>query len=246
MITLLLFVVLLVSALMVSRSWLRVLAVMATLAIYVASTGFLNGAFEQWAKGGEQQAAGAAFADKQLIVLLGLGFEERDGEAVVPTYALPRLLKAVEVYRSCHIASQCTLLISGGATGKTALTEAKVYQDRILQAAPDLKGHIELEDRSLNTWENARFSSVWAKAHGYDSARLVTSLLHMRRSQAYFHHFGLATYPEYSEQIVGPSSWLPSAWNLAMVDIIVHEHIGFWRYELYEAMGWNTVAGTPN
>jgi len=239
MITLCLFLLLLLCALGIRKRWSKVLAAVSALTIYIASTGFLNASIEHWARDTSVQAKASGFEGKQLIVLLGLGFEERGGQAIVPTYALPRLLKSIEVYRACQIKAQCTLLISGGATGLTALTEAEVYRDRILQAAPDLEGHIELETRSRNTWENASFSSEWAKTHGYDQARLVTSLLHMRRSQAYFQHFTLTTSAEFSEQSIGPSSWLPSAWNLSMVDVLVHELIGLLRYDIYEAMGWN-------
>ncbi|AXH60173.1 YdcF family protein [Pseudomonas amygdali] len=240
-----LFLLLSLCALLLGNRWLKILAVGASLALYVGGTGLLNSAIERWARGGEAQQHTSAFADKQLIVVLGLGVEFQDGKPVVPTYALPRLLKAIEVYRDCQTVSQCTLLISGGPTGETTLTEAEVYQDRILHSAPDLAGHIELEAKSRNTWENARFSSSWAKAHGYGQARLVTSLLHMRRSQSYFAHFDFPTSPEYSEQVVGPTSWLPSAWNLAMVEVLIHEQIGLWRYELYETMGWNVQANIP-
>lgn len=229
-------------ALLVANRWLKVLAAVAAIALYVGGSGLLNGAIERWARGYEAQQHASALADKQLIVVLGLGVEFQGGRPVVPTYALPRLLKAIEVYRECQAVAQCTLLISGGSTGGAAFTEAEVYQDRILKSAPDLAGHIALEDKSRNTWENARFSSDWARAHDYSQARLVTSLLHMRRSQSYFAHFALPTSPEYSEQVIGPTSWLPNAWNLAMIEVLVHEQIGLWRYELYEAMGWNVKA----
>ena len=241
-----LFLLLFLCALLGANRWLKILAAVAAIALYVGGIGLLNGGIERWAREAEaQQQHASAFADKQLIIVLGLGVEFQDGKYVVPTYALPRLLKAIEVYRECHVVAQCTLLISGGPTEGSALTEAEVYQDRILKSAPDLAGHIELEDKSRNTWENARFSSDWARAHGYSQARLVTSLLHMRRSQSYFAHFSLPTSPEYSEQVVGPTSWLPSAWNLAMVEVLMHEQIGLWRYELYEAMGWNVQANIP-
>lgn len=240
-----LFLLLLLSALLAGKRWLKILAALSIIALYVGGTGLMNGAIERWARGVEVQQHVSVFADKQLIVVLGLGVEFRDGKPVVPTYALPRILKAIEVYRECQVVAQCTLLISGGPTGETALTEAEVYQNRILKSAPDLAGHIALEDKSRNTWENARFSSDWARAHGYSQARLVTSLLHMRRSQSYFAHFALPVSPEYSEQVVGPASWLPSAWNLAMIEVLMHEQIGLWRYELYEAMGWNAKTNTP-
>ncbi|MBD8088555.1 YdcF family protein [Pseudomonas fluorescens] len=240
MTVLILLLVAFVSLIWAPKPWRRGVSLVLAASIYVASTGMLNGPMESWAQNEQPSAAGEK-SGSQLIVLLGLGFEVKDGHPVVPTYALPRILKAVEVYRKCQAleGADCAVLISGGATGEGAQTEAQVYKARLLTSAPDMIGHIQLEEKSHNTWENAQFSSAWAKEHGYSSAVLVTSLLHMPRSQAYFAHFSLPTQAEASEQSLGMKSLLPSAWNLAMVDVFMHEQIGFWRYELYEAMGWN-------
>lgn len=210
--------------------------------LYSAACGLYNSNIERWARSTESsQTAQASTTPNRLIIVLGLGLDERAGKPLVPTYAIPRLFKALEAYRACEGAGlQCRILVSGGPTGSLQVSEAEVYRDRLLAVEPGLQGHIEVESKSRNTWENAKYSSEWAQANGYQQAELVTSLLHMPRSQQYFAHFGLDTVAAPSEQSLPDPSWLPNGWNLFMVDVFLHELTGFARYRIYEALGWNT------
>ncbi|TGU12658.1 YdcF family protein, partial [Mesorhizobium sp. M2D.F.Ca.ET.153.01.1.1] len=39
--------------------------------------------------------------------------------------------------------------------------------------------------------------------------------------------------------------WLPSTFNLLLVEVMLHERIGVLRYHLYNRMGWNDAPIEP-
>ena len=93
-----------------------------------------------------------------------------------------------------------------------------------------------IEDRSEDTWENARFSATILHAAGIDSVYLVTSAWHMRRALLSFQGTGLFVTPAPTplEGAMGPelgdlqphvTAWLSSYYAL-------HEWIGYVWYEL--------------
>lgn len=239
--TLLIFLLLVLPILILKGRVKKMASLTMVVMLYLVACGWLNPAIEQWSS--DQKAIGsiAEPGSKALIVLLGVGLENREGKSLVPTYALPRLLKTIEVANRCAAeGAACTILISGGATSSSSASEAEVYRDRLAEIAPHLAERIEIESSSRNTWENAKLSASWAAKHGYASANLVTSMLHMPRSQHYFNHFGLTTTPQPAEQALASPALLPSAWNLVIADVFIHEQIGLLRYKIYETMGWNS------
>jgi hypothetical protein len=61
----------------------------------------------------------------------------------------------------------------------------------------------------------------------------------MQRSLAYFNYFDVLPTGEASEATVGKASGYPTAWNMMVADIFVHEQMGIARFHLYNLLGWN-------
>ena len=92
-----------------------------------------------------------------------------------------------------------------------------------------------LENKSLNTIQNAIFSKAFLKTHGLKSILLVTSASHMPRSMAAFRHVGMDPIPvsidiQGIQRVHGLRRYVPSAAALCMSSIAVKEYIGLVSY----------------
>ncbi len=136
------------------------------------------------------------------IVILGGGLMagQSKGEIVVNAYTQKRLEQAVTIYHLHHL----PIVLSG--------VEAPYMQNWLEQH------HVKaefLENKSMNTCENTRFSSLLLqKQGGAPTVFLVTDRYHMPRSQRLFAMNGISTIP-----IIAPlpnplTKWQPSKQNL--------------------------------
>ena len=183
-----------------------------------------------------------------VIVLLGNGTERLAGSqsnAVEPApLAYGRLFKALELYQTCkrHSAtSPCILLVTGGDPQRHGASEAAVYGARLRGLGVDPSDLI-LEERSLNTFQNAQYSAPLLSAHLPLHIVLVTSGLHLRRSLLYFAHFGIKAQPVRADYVSAMPSLLPLSYNFLVADLALHEYEGLLRYSVYQLMGWNVQA----
>ncbi|EIL99810.1 hypothetical protein RHOFW104T7_07745 [Rhodanobacter thiooxydans] len=188
-------------------------------------------------------AAPIDWGQRNAIVLLGAGAERVAGSGKIEAslVAYGRIGKAAELYRECRRPGrECKIEVSGGDARGLGQSEAAVYADlqRLGVDAADLL----LETRSMNTWQNAQFSSPLLKAYGADRVLLVSSAYHLRRAMLYFTHFGVHAVPVSADHVDGMLSWLPLSYNFAMADLALHEYTGIVRYHVYNAMGWNVAA----
>lgn len=83
------------------------------------------------------------------------------------------------------------------------------------------------------------------KAHPVEQMFLVTSGIHLRRGVLYFGHFGLRGQPVRADYVSALPSLIPQSYNFLVMDLAVHEYIGYLRYFVYEWMGWNVTAQRP-
>ena len=189
--------------------------------------------------------------DNNAIILLGAGLEkvsasvhDVDGinniESIEPPFhAFGRIHEAATLYHQCIDAEQqCKLIVSGGDTHNLGTTEAAVYKKRLVQIGIDATDIIT-ESNSLNTWQNAQFTSEILTAGNFDNSVLVSSGLHIKRSQLYFAHFGVRAIPIRADYMSATVTWLPLGYNFALTDFALHEWIGFWRYDIYNMIGAN-------
>ncbi len=182
------------------------------------------------------------------IVLLGNGTERlagSQGNAIEPApLAYGRLFKALELYQTCKrrsANSACILLVTGGDPQHHGASEAAVYGARLQGLGVDPRDLI-LEERSLNTFQNAQYSAPLLSAHSAERVLLVTSGLHLRRSLLYFAHFGVKAHPVRADYVSAMPSALPLSYNFLVADLAVHEYEGVLRYYVYQFLGWNVHA----
>lgn len=136
------------------------------------------------------------------IVILGGGLTsgELKGEIVVNAYTKKRLEKAATLYQS----HQLPIMLSG--------VEAPYMQKWLKQH--NIQAEF-LEDRSMNTCENTRFSSLMLqKQGGAPTVYLVTDAYHMPRSQRLFALNGIVTIPVVSDLPNPMTNWEPNSTNL--------------------------------
>jgi uncharacterized SAM-binding protein YcdF (DUF218 family) len=100
---------------------------------------------------------------------------------------------------------------------------------------------ILVEDRSLNTRENALFSFELLRARQIRRILLVTSATHMPRAAAVFRKAGFEVIPAPADFVTGwtsldlPLDWWPGADALEKSDQAIKEWLGLWIYRL---RGW--------
>jgi uncharacterized SAM-binding protein YcdF (DUF218 family) len=183
---------------------------------------------------------------RNAIVLLGAGVVRPPGaaQAQPSLLAYSRILEAVRLYRDCQVQGKpCTLVISGGDPARLGVPEAAIYRRTVLGLGVQ-DADLALEDRSLNTFQNAEYTSGLIGARGFDQVVLVTSGLHMRRALLFFAHFHLPCAAAVADRAQPVQTWIPLGANLALADLAAHEHVGMLRYRIYTLLGLNArVAG---
>ena len=181
------------------------------------------------------------------IVLLGAGTQliKSTQEFEPAFFSFGRINEAASQYKDCaKTQTICTVIISGGDAQNNGVTEAEVYQQQLLRLGVPIRDIIQ-EPNSVNTWKNAQLTSDLMKHHKFDNIVLVSSGLHIRRSELYFNHFGLNVIPVRADYMAAQVSWLPLWYNFAVTDFALHEQIGFARYNIYNFMGWNSKREQP-
>lgn len=138
-----------------------------------------------------------------------------------------RLMAAFVLHRQTGL----PLLLSGGEVLAEYGREAVIMRDILLSFGVS-PAQIILEDRSLNTTENARFSAQVLREKGMRRPLLVTSAFHMPRSIAEFQRagIGVAPYPAgfyTSRRYHGTLlDVIPSAAALRGTSIALKEYLG--------------------
>ncbi|OWT74526.1 MULTISPECIES: YdcF family protein [unclassified Achromobacter] len=186
-----------------------------------------------------------AWNTRNAIVLLGAGTESVAGAAEPGVFSYARIVEAAGLYNDCRkAATDCKIVVSGGDAAHTGLPEATIYRDALAKLGMDA-GDILLEPDSMNTWQNAQFTSAVLARYGADRVVLVSSGIHLRRSALYFAHFGVSATPVRADYLRAVRSVLPLAYNFALTDFALHEYIGIARYRAYNWLGWNPARVRP-
>lgn len=135
------------------------------------------------------------------IVVLGGGLtlDENKKEIVVNPYTRLRLEKTLELHNQNHL----PIVLSG--------VEAPYMQKWLKVRGVDAK---LLENRSMNTCENTRFSSLLLqKKGGAPTVMLVTDIYHMPRTRRLFALNGIETIPVEAPMPTQLTAWQPSQQN---------------------------------
>lgn len=187
----------------------------------------------------------------EVIVLLGGGTlpDDPPRSTVELNGAGDRVLHAARLYRQGLAPA---ILVSGSyiewqvSTSSTPTQEMKTLL--VFMGVPEEA--IWLEDRSVNTYENALYCKQILEEKSINRVLLVTSAMHMPRSVALFEAQGLEVIPmptDFSSTVSSPAkTWtaalrailtglVPSAENLNATTLALKEYLGILVYRL---QGW--------
>ena len=231
------------------RRWRRLgggAALLAVLLLLLAGCGVLPRLLLQRLQAPYALRPTLAWAPHNAIVLLTGGSIHVPQDKVEPSIgAYGRITEAAVLYHACHAAgTDCKLLVSGGDPERMETPLAVSYA-RVLRGLGVPDEDLILESRSNNTWQNAQFSRPLLAKLDAPKVWLVSSAWHLRRSVLYFDHFGIAATPVRADYLRAELDPWPSAQNIVLTDVALHEYLGVLRYHVYNAMGWNAPAMKP-
>jgi uncharacterized SAM-binding protein YcdF (DUF218 family) len=143
---------------------------------------------------------------------------------------LDRLRAAAILYRRTGL----PILVTGGTTQPNTAAVGLVMEESLTD---DFKTPPRwVEAKSVDTWENARFSADILHTEGITSVYVVTHSWHMRRALLAFQEFGLTAtaFPTSLDIPLGPdvSDFLPRASGWQSGYYAIHEWIGYAWYKL--------------
>ncbi|ESK40892.1 hypothetical protein P256_00320 [Acinetobacter nectaris CIP 110549] len=162
----------------------------------------------------DEQKADASKPSAIVVLGGGLTFDRTARKIVVNNYTRLRLEKTLEVEQQNNL----PIVLSG--------VEAPYMQIWLKDHGVDAK---LLENRSMNTCENSRFSSLLLqKKGGAPQIMLVTDEYHMPRTRRLFAQNGIATIPVDAPMPTALTSWKPALSN--------YDHSRRANYELLATM----------
>ncbi len=169
-----------------------------------------------------------------IYVVLGSGIIENvpdiSGKGALKTSTMSR---AATVYR-LYMKAQKPIIFSGGKI--FSRTAEAVIAKRFLISLGIPSNHIIMEDKSIDTFENARYVKEIADKYQFKKIVLVTSAAHMKRSYLLFgkRFKEITPYPtdyQVSRGSYDLLSFLPDTTNVGMVQTAVKEYLGFLYYK---------------
>jgi len=173
--------------------------------------------------------------DARAIVILGGGrraYAPDFGGETVNRLTLERLRYGAHLAKLTGL----PVLVSGGVATEENTAEAQLME---LALAQDFDVAARwVEDQSVNTGENAKFSAVMLKREGIEHIVLVTHAAHMSRAQAYFEAAGLKVTPAPTGFLGGPGpddgllAWLPTQNTAYAGWYALHEWAGLLQQRL--------------
>jgi len=170
------------------------------------------------------------------VIILGGAIDDELGLArgqVALDEGAARLTEAAVLARRFP---QARLFYSGGSGSWRASTSSEARDGkRLLIALGVDAARIDIEDRSRNTDENARFSRDLLKPEASQVWLLVTSAYHMPRAMGLFRKagFNVVAYPVDYRSKGGAGDWRlnhDAARGLRLFDVAIHEWIGLAAY----------------
>lgn len=150
-----------------------------------------------------------------------------------------RIIEALRIYRAGKVPR---IVISAGNQPEQAklVPEAELIADFLVELGVPRSALI-LETRSRNTHENAVYTAAIFREHGWRSALLVTSGIHMPRAMASFGRQAINVYPASTDIHGAPIGKIsimdlfPEPGSLARTTSALREMIGL---QIYRFRGW--------
>ena len=187
------------------------------------------------------------WSKRNAIVVLGAGTEKVPRADLIEPgiFSYSRIVEAAALYRDCRTTgADCKIVVSGGDPRHNGESEASVYRGTLIRLGIE-SADVLSEPDSMNTWQNAQFTSALLERYQADEVLLVSSAIHLRRSLLYFLHFGVDATPMRADYLRAVLSPLPLAYNFTVTDFALHEYAGMALYAVYNTLGWNAAAKRP-
>jgi uncharacterized SAM-binding protein YcdF (DUF218 family) len=166
------------------------------------------------------------------IVILGAEVEHTEGPPglTVGRLTLERLRAGAALERRTHL----PILVSGGLVGERGPPVAQLMRDSLVA---DFQVPVRwVEDRSRDTWQNARDSAAILHAAGIDSVYVVTNAWHERRAMMAFAGTGIimTAAPTNLDLVPSPiiGDFVPRVTSWETSYFALHEWIGCLWYAL--------------
>ena len=173
---------------------------------------------------------------KTAILLGGGVYHDKETDMVKYGRNADRYLSVLEPYREGVFEK---ILVSGGPANylEPWAKESEIIKGLYLLC--DLPSEdVMIEDKSLNTHQNAVNCKPILEELEEDKFLLITSSLHMRRAMACFQKQGIEVQPYSAMKMVGTRRWeidyllVPSIDNFSKWRALIHEWIGFLSYKV--------------
>jgi uncharacterized SAM-binding protein YcdF (DUF218 family) len=172
-----------------------------------------------------------------VIILLGAGLRENvqdlSGIGFPNGDMLGRITTAVRLHNRLNI----PIIVTSGSVFKDGKAGAPVDMRILVDLGVDTK-YIIIEDKSRNTYENAKYSSQICQMMGYKRPILLTAAYHLKRAQMTFQKMGLTTipFPAYRNSsdrtVFFWRSFLPHHNTLATSCVAIREYLGILYYKI--------------
>lgn len=170
-------------------------------------------------------------------ILLGGGvYHDKETDKIKYGRNADRYLSVLEPYREGVVKK---VLIAGGPAN---YLEPWAKESEIIKGLYLLCGvpseDVIIEDKSLNTYQNAVNCKPILERLGEERFLLITSSMHMRRAQACFEKQGINVQPYSAMKMVGVRRWeidylvVPQLDNFSKWRSFIHEVIGYLSYVL--------------
>jgi len=172
-----------------------------------------------------------------VIVLLGGGSIDNvpdfSGYGIPTDRMIGRIVTAVRLQKYLNI----PIIISSGKVHKNSSAGAFIAKRFLIDLGVE-EGQIVIEDKSRDTYENAKYTREICLRNGYKNPILVTSASHLKRSLLSFRKVGIDIMPYpanfRSKRIQNYElySYLPHSSHLMTTTIALHEYLGILFYNL--------------
>ena len=184
---------------------------------------------------------GTPLSPQAIVILSGDGTVGEPEGGILPaarigSLTLERLWAGVALQSRVHL----PILLTGGLfrPGRPTLAAMMAEtMERDFHATPRW-----VEDRSVDTWENAEYSAALLKQDGITSVYVVSHAWHLRRARMAFAHFGITMWPAPLDRdafgAITLYDFMPSADAWQDSYYALHEWVGCAAYALKTNAPW--------
>lgn len=173
-----------------------------------------------------------------VIVMLGggatLDTPNLDFKGHLSGYSANRLLTTIELYKKLNI----PIIISGGKVFSSSGSESVIARNILISIGVP-KNMIFIDNRSVNTTENAKYTKAIMGNHNFKNPILVTSAFHMPRAVKQFNKFNVKVLPfptDYQTNVdekFEVNELLPSGSGILNLSLSIKEYLGLAATSIY-------------